>query len=83
LEVEPYGFDEEVIVIVQPHKEFNDYNKNDPDSVTKIYKANWGRKFIFPAEYDILLYFIPVANSEKSFFKTSAEGKFRMRTRYQ
>jgi len=50
--------------------------------VTKIYQAFWGRKFLIPAEYDIMVHFAPIANSPDSMFGTVKEGMFRLRAKY-
>ena len=58
LEGEQYGFDEDVWVIVQPSGEFIDFSSRNPlNEETKIYKAYFGRKFLIPAELDILISF--------------------------
>lgn len=87
LQIEPYGFDERVYVITQPRGQFLNYNKANPTSpATKIFRAEFGRQFVIPAEYDIMVYFIPYGNSPKSKFplgrNPDLEGKIRLRTRY-
>jgi hypothetical protein len=65
IETEQYGFDDNVIVIVQPRAKYYPFNfrsqTNNPDKMTKVFKAQFGRKFLIPAEYDILIDFAPIA----------------------
>ena len=69
LEVEPYAFDEDVFIIIQPHKGFYDYNPDCPHrEVTTVLRATFGSRFLIPAEYDILLSFMPTGNSPDSLF---------------
>jgi hypothetical protein len=51
------------------------------NDVTKIYKAYFGRKFIIPAEYDIMISFAPIRYLEPA-GKTEF-GKFRFRVSHQ
>jgi hypothetical protein len=64
LETEQYGFDDNVIVIVQPRGKYYPFNfrsqTNNPDKMSKVFKAQFGRKFLIPAEYDILIDFAPI-----------------------
>ena len=52
---------------------------------TKIYKAYFGRKFLIPAELDILISFHPVRNKEGSSnqYTTSESGGYRFRVKHQ
>ena len=51
LDIEPYAFDEDVFVIVQPHGEFYDHNRCDPQHQdTGVFAATFGRRFYIPAE---------------------------------
>ena len=33
---------------------------NNPDKMTKVFKAQFGREFLIPAEYDVLIDFAPI-----------------------
>jgi len=51
LQIENYGFDDFVYLIINPQGRFYDFRKEDPvNSVTKVYKVDFGRKFYIPAE---------------------------------
>ena len=78
VQLESYGFDDDVFLIVQRHGMFEDYSASNPTNpYAKIYRVNFGDKFYIPAEYDILIAFEPV----KSDFNTrSPLGKLRLRT---
>ena len=67
LEGEQYGFDEELYIIVQPQGQFFDFSIENPvNDITKVYKGYFGRKFLIPAEFDVLIYFAPIKfNSKK------------------
>lgn len=62
---ENYGFDNNVIVIVQPRGQFLDFNfrsqTNNPAKMTKVFKSTFGRKYLIPAEYDIFIDFAPIS----------------------
>ena len=61
IEGEQYGFDEEVFVFVQPRGEWDNYSSQNPvNDITTIYKAYFGRKFLIPAEYDVMISFAPI-----------------------
>lgn len=62
LQVEQYGFDEEVLLIVQEHGKFRDYQlaNNATDKITRVYKVHFGSRFYIPAEYDLLISFEPL-----------------------
>jgi len=56
--------------------------KSEPvNSITKIYKVTFGRKFYIPAEFDIFVSFAPIANSPSSTFTESPSGKLRFRSK--
>ena len=77
-----HGFDEEVWVIVQPRGEFYDYSSTHPKNlVTKVYKAVLGRKFLIPAELDVLILFSPL-RKDGSNARTS-NGSFKIKTKYE
>lgn len=58
------GFDDNVIIIVQPRGQYLDFNfrsqTNNPAKMTKVFKSYYGRKYIIPAEYDIFIDFAPI-----------------------
>lgn len=63
VQIEQYGFDEDVIVMVQPHRMFVDHKNNSAtNSSTKIYKSRYGNVFFIPAENDVLVTFEPIRN---------------------
>ena len=68
LEAEQYGFDDNVFVYVQPRGKFYPFNfqsqTNNPDKMSKIFKSQFGRKFLIPAEYDIMIDFAPIKYSK-------------------
>lgn len=67
VEGEQIGFDEEVYVIIQPRGQFYDFSISNPvNDVTKIYRAYFGRKFLIPAEFDVLISFAPIRYEEKA-----------------
>ena len=79
LQVESYGFDEDVYLIVQEHNQYKDYLVNNlaVDPVTQIYRVYFGSKFYIPAEYDLLLTFEPIKAASNV---TSKMGKIKFRT---
>jgi len=77
LQVEQYGFDDEVFLIVQRHERFDDFSLGNQDGVTKIYKVNFSNQFYIPAEYDLLLSFRPVRRANRV---KSKSGKIKLRT---
>ena len=76
LQIETFGFDDDVHLIVQPIKKFYDFSKKDSKGITKIYKADFSRKFYIPAEYELLVAFSPTSAKDG---KTSPKGRLRMR----
>lgn len=61
LEGEQYGFDEEVFVYVQPKGQWENFSStNKVNDITTIYRAFFGRKFLIPAEYDVMVSFAPI-----------------------
>lgn len=88
IEGEQYGFDEEVFVFVQPKGQWVDYSSRSPvNDITTIYKAYFGRKFLIPAEYDVMVSFAPIRwerGSENALSGlTVSEGGYRMRIMHQ
>ena len=84
LELEPYGFDTHVYVVVQPRGGFADYNECDRENyITRVSVASWDyNKFYIPAEYDVFIYFTPHSNSELSPWAVdggSNSGAFQVR----
>jgi len=59
VEVIPVGFDDEVIVVMQSPEALNDFNfrdiTNNPAKASYVGKSSNGRKYVFPAEYDIFI----------------------------
>lgn len=76
LQVEQYGFDEEVFLIVQPHGQYADFSQSNKDQVTQIYKVAFSQRFFIPAEHDLLLAFKPV-KSESNHYSPSGLIKLR------
>lgn len=78
---ENYGFDNNVIIIVQPKGKFLDFNfrsqTNNPDKMTKVFKSSFGRKYLIPAEYDIFIDFAPISYAKNSDQVSLDEGKFQ------
>ena len=66
VQVEPYGFDEDVFLIIQPYKRFCDYSNDNPGTITQVLPATFGRNFYIPAEYEVLISFAPLGNSPQS-----------------
>jgi len=62
VQLEQYGFDEDVFVIIQPEGKFENYKASSSSSTTKVYKSRFGKKFYIPADQDVLLMFAPVRN---------------------
>lgn len=53
--------------------------------MSKVFKSQFGRKFLIPAEYDILIDFAPIAYSKINFdagYQPQHEGKFRFRAKH-
>ena len=81
IEAEQYGFMGDVYLIVQPRGQFYDFSIENPvNDVTKVFKAQFGSKFLVPAEYDSLISFAPIKRGQEP---TTYLGKFRFRTSYQ
>lgn len=80
VQIETYGFDDDVFLIAQPHANYIDHISNQ-NSLTKVYRSRWGNKFYFPAERDIFVTFAPVGNADGSSTK-SPIGKIKIRTWY-
>jgi len=47
--------------------------------ITSIYKATLGSKFYVPLEYEILISFVPIDNSQNSLFSEGNDGYLRLR----
>lgn len=83
LQMEQYGFDEDVIVMVQPFEKFEDhYINTDLTKSSRIYRSIFGTKFYLPAESEVLILFAPVRNKEGSTRGQSLSGKLKLRTWY-
>ena len=80
LVAEGYGFDNDVIIIVQPRGQFFDFNwkvpTEDPKKMSKVFKSYFGRKYIIPAEYDVFIDFAPISFKEKD-QDSLPDGKFQ------
>lgn len=78
---ENYGFDNNVIVIVQPRGKFLDFNfrsqTNNPEKMTKVFKSTFGRKYLIPAEYDIFIDFAPISFTKGTDQTPINPGKFQ------
>lgn len=89
LETEQYGFDDDVWVIVQPRGKYYSFNfqsqTNNPEKMSKVFKAYFGRKFLIPSEYDILLDFAPIKYNKVNLeagYQPQPGGSFRFRAKY-
>ena len=51
------------------------------NDITKIYKAYFGRKFLIPAEFDVLISFAPIRYLTSA--PATTNGKFRFRVIHQ
>jgi len=79
IQIENYGFDDNVYLIVNPQGRYKDFRKDDPvNDITRVYKIDFGRKLYIPAEYELLFSYAPVASRSG---KTFAKGKFRYRVK--
>lgn len=72
LEAETMGFDRDVVVVMQPHGKFYDFNARldatDPNTQTYVGLSRAGKKFVLPAEYDIFFDVSPYKlNSDSDF----------------
>ena len=79
------GFDEEVWLITQPRNQYHDYNQEHPkNNETKVFKSTPGRKFLIPAEYDVLILFHPLRNTagSENEFNKSPSGSFDIKAQY-
>jgi hypothetical protein len=60
---EQYCFGDYVYVILQPNNAYYDFNRlgetSDPGKMTKIWKSDFGTRYLIPAEYDIYVSFSP------------------------
>lgn len=78
LEVVAVGFDKNVIVVMQPPEKFYDFNyrdlTNNPAKASYVGKSNTGRKYVFPAEYDIFIDVSPYAYNSGSDEVPTADG---------
>lgn len=69
---------------MQPPEKFYDYNfqseTNDPLKQTYIGVSQFGRKYVFPAEYDIFIMFMPEAYNGGSEEEPTDQGFFQFKT---
>ena len=77
IQIEQYGFDEEVEMIVQPFEQFIDYNltkinqnSNQYHYLPRLYSVKFSKKYFIPAENPILINFKPVRNEGNSVLKS-------------
>jgi len=84
LQIEQYGFDEEVSVIVQPRLKFIDYSKTQNKTIESRVYPNlvFGTKLYIPAHLDVLVSFAPVSNLPSNPVGLSYMGRFKLRTWY-
>jgi hypothetical protein len=62
VQIEQYGFHEDVLVMVQPYNKFVDHYQNSAVyNETRLYRSYFGYKYLIPAESDILISFKPIA----------------------
>ena len=67
VDIQFFGFDDYVHVILQKRDEFKDVVPDQPvEDIQAIYVARNGSRFIIPGEYDVIITFAPVANREKT-----------------
>ena len=85
LQVEQYGFDESVNVMVQPRGKFIDYKEGQASSVESAVFENvkYGHVFFVPADRDIMISFVPVKVYASTSDKQSPMGRLRIQTWYQ
>lgn len=78
VEVVPVGFDNDVIVVMQSPEALNDYNfrdiTNNPAKASYVGKSSYGRKYVFPAEYDIFIDVSPYKYKTNSEEQPTADG---------
>ena len=63
LQIEQYGYDESVHVMVQPWGKFIDYTDGQAASIeSKVFEnVHFGAAFFVPADRDILVSFMPIS----------------------
>lgn len=65
IQADGVGFDNDIILIVQPRGKFYDYNfmaeTNNPEKMSMVRKSFPGAKYIIPAEYDVMIDFAPIS----------------------
>jgi len=71
-----------VFIISTPYKKFFDFNASEPEATdSRLMRAEFGSKFILPAEDEVLISFAPVRNLGENVGVLSPSGKFRIRTK--
>lgn len=84
VQIEQYGFDEEVSIIVQPKNAFFDIGKGPDNKIVSTHQVTFGDRFFVPAEeYQILVNFKPVdfyQDDEKK--EKSYMGRLKLRSQY-
>ena len=69
VQTEQFGFKDEVYVIIFPKEKMMEFKMtNNPEKMTKIFKAEFSRKFYIPAEYDAFILISPIDVKEHGYF---------------
>jgi len=83
VEAQQVGFDKNVQVFMQPPDKIYDFNyrstTNNPTKQTYVGVSQFGRKYVFPAEYDIYIDFEPVSYNSGSEEEPTDSGKFQFK----
>lgn len=65
---------------MQPPEKYYDYNfrseTNDPTKQVYVGLSQYGRKYVFPAEYDIFVDFAPISYNKNSDEVATTSGFF-------
>ena len=78
LNIENYGFDTDIFMIVQLHGTYQDFSILSPTNpYSYIYSVFFGTTFYIPSYYDILIYFHPTYSFDLT---VSSSGKIIVRT---
>ena len=84
VEVEQYGFDEYVNIIVQPRGKFVNYVPTKSAEGVKVFEnVKFGTILFAPAESNIFVQYAPAYNTDKTSKKENYMGRFRMRAKYE
>lgn len=79
VQIEPYFFDEEVFMILQPRGKFLDWDAK-PESDVQVISVSFSQKYYIPVTHDILIRFSPIKDRED---KISQAGLIKVRARLQ